>query len=69
MIRKKKSIRIRVLGMPGGGSRAAKKTDLAEEANVRKVTERSLVGEEGQGPIKEDLGGQTSSLCLKATCS
>ena len=41
--------------MPGGGSGAAEKTGWAEEANVKEVTEGSLVGEEGRGPIKEDL--------------
>lgn len=60
-----RSIKIHILDMPGVGSGAAKKTDLAEEVNVEKVTERSPGGEEGRGPIKEDLKRQVSSLCLK----
>lgn len=41
---------VRVLDRPGGRSGAAKKTDLAKEADVKKVTERSRAGEE-RGPI------------------
>lgn len=68
-IRRKKNIKVRVLDMPGGvGGRQQKRTNLPKETDVKeKVTERSLAGQGGRGPIKEDLQCQASSLCLKAT--
>lgn len=68
-IRRKKDIKVRVLDMLRGRSGAAKRTDMAEEANVKEVRERSPAGGEGRRPMEEDLQCQASSLCLQATDS